>query len=303
MTTPTIWCPKHGMSDPSSLSRLVGRPFARMNGAGNAIVVLDLRGSDILVGADEARAVAALPGLRFDQLMVIHGARAPGTDAHMRIYNVDGSRSDACGNGTRCVAWLLARGTGRDSLALTAGDTQLDCRRVGEATVSVDMGAPELRHDRVPLRDDDPASLDFPPFGRGVAVGMGNPHVVFFVPGIDTFDLDALDLALVGPPIEHAPAFPERVNVSFAQIIDAGTIKLRVWERGAGATLACGTGACATLVAAALTGRTGREAVVDLPGGRLAITWPAARHVIMTGGVALEFEGVLGADPNREHAA
>ena len=288
------------MSDPSSLSRLASRPFARMNGAGNAIVVLDLRGGDLVVSADEARAIAALPGLRFDQLMVIHDARAPGTDAHMRIYNVDGSRSDACGNGTRCVAWLLARESARDSLVLTAGDIRLDCRRIGEARVSVDMGAPELRFDQIPLRDDDPASLDFPPFGRGIAVGMGNPHVVFFVAGVDTFDLDALDLAVVGPPIEDAPAFPERANVSFAQVIDAGTIKLRVWERGAGATLACGTGACATLVAAASTGRTGREAVVDLPGGRLTISGRADGHVVMTGDVALECEGRLGADPARE---
>ncbi len=303
MTAPIIWCPKHWMSEPLSPSRLAGRSFARMNGIGNAIVVLDLRGSDLIVTAAEARAIAALPGLRFDQLMAIHDPRAPGTDAHMRIYNVDGSRSAACGNGTRCVAAFLGRGTDRDNLALTVGDARLDCRRVDEATVSVDMGAPELRFDRVPLRDDDPASLEFPPWGRGVAVGMGNPHVVFFVPDAHALDLDALDLATVGPPIERAPAFPHRVNVSFAQVVDAGAIRLRVWERGAGATLACGSGACATLVAGALSGRTGREATVDLPGGRLAIAWRADGHVIMTGGVAWEFEGLLGAARNRGRAA
>ncbi len=268
----------------NSLSRLAGRPFARMNGIGNAIVVLDLRGTPLVVTADEARAIAALPGLRFDQLMVIHDARVPGTDADMRIHNVDGSRAGACGNGTRCVAAFLGRDTDRDTLALTVGDVRLDCQRVDEATYSVDMGAPQLRA--------DPASLDVPPWGRGVAVGMGNPHVVFFVP--DALDLAALDLAAVGPPIERAPAFPGGVNVSFAQVVDAGAIRLRVWERGAGATLACGSGACATLVAAASTGRTARAATVDLPGGRLAIAWRPDDHVVMTGGVAWEFEGVLG---------
>ena len=290
------------MDERPSLRRLAGRPLARMNGIGNVIVVLDLRGSDLVVTADEARAIAAAPGLRFDQLMVIHDAVLPGTDAHMRIYNLDGSPSDACGNGTRCVAWWMLRGGDREALVLSAGAARLACRATGPTTFAVDMGVPAFHATAVPLRDDDPASLAFAPFGQGVAVGMGNPHVVFFA-GPDTFDLDALDLATAGPPIETSPAFPQRANVSFAQVVDERTIRLRVWERGAGATLGCGSGACATLVAAASTGRTGRAADVDLPGGRLAIAWGVDGHVTMAGPVELEFEGVVDGGLARDHAA
>ncbi len=283
-----------GMDERSPLRRLVGRPIARMNGIGNVIVLLDLRASDLIVSAAEARAISAAPGLRFDQLMVIHDPALPGTDGHMRIYNCDGSPSDACGNGTRCVAWWVLRGTDREATVLTAGDTRLACRRIDPMTFAVDMGVPEFHYARVPLRDENPASLDFAPLGRGFAVSTGNPHVVFFA-GPETFDLDALDLARTAPPIEASPVFPERVNVSFAQVIDERTIRLRVWERGAGITLACGSGACATLVAAASTGRTGRAANVDLPGGRLAVVWGSDGHVTMTGAVELEFEGTVGA--------
>ena len=283
-------------------NRLAGHPIARMNGAGNAILVLDLRGTPLVVTAQEARSIAGLPGLRFDQLMVIHDATSPGTDAHMRIYNTDGSQSGACGNGSRCVAWVLLRESPKDSLLLTTQAGEVECHKVGEFGFSVDMGTPVLAWDAIPLRDGDPASLDLGDIARGMgrpfAVGMGNPHAVFFVR-----DTAALDLATIGPPLEHAPAFPERANISFAQIVDAETIKLRVWERGAGATLACGTGACATLVAAASTGRTGRSASVDLPGGRLDIVWRADDHVVMTGPVELEFETFLPTTFRGEQAA
>lgn len=287
------------MNESSGLTRLARRTVAKMNGIGNAIVVLDLRDGDLVVSAEEARAIAAAPGLFFDQLMVIHHSREPGTDADLRIYNTDGSLSGACGNGTRCVAWFMLRGSDRDSVTLTTTTARVACRKLDPLTVSVDMGQPLFRWDQIPLRDAgaDPKALQLDvadaalaAFGHPFAVGMGNPHCVFFVP-----DTDAVDLVRVGPPVEHAPVFPERANVSFAEVLDDGTIKLRVWERGAGETLGCGTGACATLVAAASTGRTGRAANVDLPGGRLAIVWRDDGHVIMTGPVELEFEAELGA--------
>ena len=275
--------------------RLAGRPFARMNGIGNAIVVLDLRGSDIVVSEVEARAIAAIPELAFDQLMVIHDPREPGSDAFVAIYNTDGSPSGACGNGTRCVASFMLAETSRDNLVLTTTTARLACRRLGPERFSVDMGAPTFDPAAIPLRavDSRTVELDLPPdapFRHPFVVGMGNPHAVYFVP-----DAAAVDLPRVGPPIEHAEVFPERANVSFAEVIDRSTIKLRVWERGAGATLGCGTGACATLVAAASTGRTDRIAQIDLPGGCLEIAWRESDgHVIMTGPVELEFTGVLG---------
>jgi diaminopimelate epimerase len=281
----------------ASLSRLTGCPIAKMNGAGNSIVVLDLRGRDLVVTGGEAQAIAASPGLLFDQLMVIHDPRDSGTGGHLRIYNVDGSEAGACGNGTRCVAWYLLHDADRDDLVLTTDAARLECQRLGPLRFSVDMGPPTFAYEAIPLRDGDPASLDFPPFGRAVAVGMGNPHAVFFVENVET-----LDLAAVGRPLEHAPVFPERANISFAQVIDQGAIRLRVWERGAGATLACGSGACATLVAAAATGRTGRHAAIDLPGGRLEITWRADDHVIMTGPAELEFLTTAGADGSERAA-
>ena len=268
-----------------------------MNGIGNAIVVLDLRGSDLVVTADEARAIAASPGLAFDQLMVIHDPREVATDAFLRIYNVDGSPAGACGNGTRCVAWFMLRESTRDSLVLATACARLACRRIAPTIISVDMGAPTFAWNEIPLRD---ATVDqraialeeAAAFGPAFALGMGNPHAIFFVA-----DADAVDLARVGPPIENAAVFPERVNVSFAEIGDRETIKLRVWERGAGATLGCGSGACAALVAAAATGRTARAARVDLPGGRLQIEWREDGHVVMTGPVAFELATIVPASP------
>jgi diaminopimelate epimerase len=274
--------------------RLAGRRIVRMNGIGNVIDILDLRGETLVLTNTEARAIGAEEGLAFDQLMTIHDARESGSDAHLRIYNADGSLSGACGNGTRCVAWLLSRDTGRDALTFTTDAARVSCRRAGPDAFTIDMGEPRFAWDAIPLRDDvDPRALTFGPAAPGpaFALSMGNPHAVFFVPSTD-----AVDLAAAGPPVETATIFPEGANVSFAQIVDSGTIKLRVWERGAGATLACGTGACATLVAAAATGRTARTAHVDLPGGRLEIAWAADNHVFMTGPVAFEFETVLGSD-------
>ena len=277
-------------------SRLTGRPVARMNGAGNRITVLDLRGSEIVPTAQETRALAADPDLAFDQLMAIHDPREPGTDAFVSIFNTDGSLAGACGNGSRCVAWYLARGGG-DAFTLATFAGRVVCHRVAPWRFAVDMGEPRFAATEIPTSAGDPRTVRLGleadvRFGPAFALGMGNPHAVFFV----TEDVGSLDLAALGAPVEHAPDFPERVNVSFAQVLDHDHIALRVWERGAGATLACGTGACATLVAAAATGRTGRTAAVALPGGTLDIAWGEDDRVTMVGPVELECEGVLDAD-------
>ena len=267
-----------------------------MNGAGNEILVLDLRGLDHDLSPTEARAIAAQPDLRFDQLMVLLDPRAEGDDAFMRIFNVDGSLSGACGNGTRCVAWVLAR-EGKSQLRLETAAGRIETRQEGETMFTVAMGVPRLHWRDIPLShavDTVSVSLDPPVPGAPTtfsAVNMGNPHAIFF-----TADVVTVDLGKLGPAIENHPLFPNRVNVSFAQVHAPDDILLRVWERGAGATQACGTAACATLVAGVRAGLTGRRARLRLPGGELTIVWRDDDHVTMTGPVEFEFETRLTAD-------
>jgi len=272
---------------------LDNHPILRMNGAGNEILVLDLRGSDHVLAPQEARAIAAAPGLRFDQLMALHDPRESGDDAFMRIYNIDGSLSGACGNGTRCVAWALAR-EGKERLSLATGAGRIETRREAETLFTVDMGRPRLDWRDIPLvREADTRAVALEPPVEGAparfsAVSMGNPHAVFFVE-----DALAVPLETLGREIENHPLFPERANVSFAQTLARDDILLRVWERGTGATRACGSAACATLVAASRAGLTERRARVRLPGGDLFIEWRADDHVMMTGPVEFEFEARL----------
>ncbi len=275
--------------------KLDHRPILRMNGIGNEILVLDLRGSDIVLAPGEARAIGAQPGLKFDQLMALHDPRGSGADAAMRIYNIDGSLSAACGNGARCVAYALARHGGPERLRLETDAGLVKSWRESETVFTVDMGRPRLAAREIPLSRDiaDTTAIVLEPRVEGApaffsGVGMGNPHAVFFVEDALTVDLER-----VGPLLEHHPLFPERANISFAQILPRGEILLRVWERGTGATKACGSAACATLVAAARAGRSGREATVKLPGGDLFIAWRDDDHVAMTGPVEFEFETTL----------
>jgi diaminopimelate epimerase len=275
---------------------LAQRPYLKMNGAGNEIVVLDLRDSDHIVSPAEARAIAQAPGSHFDQLMVLHRPRTDGTHAFMRIYNTDGSASSACGNGTRCVAWAMLDGTANDTLRLETASGLLDCRRDGEFTFTVDMGEPRFDWKEIPLSRPiaSPDAVDFsygpadaPLLTTPSVVSMGNPHVVFFVENVAAWDVPG-----IGPKIEHDPLFPQRVNVSFAEITSMDSMILRVWERGAGETRACGSGACAAAVASARRGLTGRDVRVSLPGGDLIIQWRKSdNHVLMTGPVALEHSG------------
>lgn len=274
------------------MSRLQNRKILKMNGAGNAILTLDLRGSDIRVSPEEARAIGRAEGLSYDQLMVLYDAQTPGADAAMKIFNVDGSLSAACGNGTRCVAWALSR-DGRDRVVLDSDAGRLDVTRAADWSFTADMGPPRLDWREIPLSrpQADMDALDiaypgYPEIGRPSAVSMGNPHAIWFVA-----DVEAYDLARNGPILEHDPLFPERANISLAQVVAPDRIRLKVWERGAGLTLACGTAACATLVAAARRGLTGRTATLMLPGGDLVIAWRESDgHVLMTGPVELEAE-------------
>ena len=285
------------------MSALVNNRFLKMNGLGNEITVLDLRGTATQVTAAEARAIAADPRSHFDQLMVLHDPLTPGTDAFMRIYNTDGSESGACGNGTRCVAWAMladpamTRPSTGTALVLETIAGLLPVERVSERVFTVDMGKPLFAWDEIPLSvpfADTRAIVvrpvsDAPELQNPSAVSMGNPHAIFWVA-----DAASYDLRRIGPILEHDPVFPERANISLAQIGSPDHILLHVWERGAGQTLACGSAACATLVAAARKGLTGREATITLPGGDLLIAWRESDdHVLMTGPIALEHEGVL----------
>ncbi len=284
------------------MSALANRRFLKMNGLGNEIVIVDLRGTKLKVAPAEARAIAADPRSRFDQLMAIHDPRTPDTDAFLRIYNTDGSESGACGNGTRCVAWAMRD----DPVMAQPGDGPLlfetragllPVSRDGDRSFKVDMGRPLLRWDEIPLRDPfqdtryielQIGPIDAPILHSPSTVSMGNPHAIFWVD-----DVAAYDLSRIGPMLENHPIFPERANISLAQVVAPDRILLRVWERGAGLTKACGSAACAALVAAARKKLTGREATVTLPGGDLLIEWREDDHVTMTGPVELEWEGVL----------
>jgi diaminopimelate epimerase len=284
------------------VSPLVGRRYLKMNGIGNQIVVLDLRGSSHIVQPAEARAIARETSV-YDQLMVIHDPQLSGTDAFIRIYNNDGSESGACGNGTRCVAWALMNDSlmkiqGKEALTLHTRSGLLPVWQRGEWRFCVDMGIPKLKWHEIPLaeefRDTRMIELQIGPIDEPVlhspsVVNMGNPHAIFFVD-----DVNAYQLEKVGPLLENHPIFPERANISLAHIIDETHIKLKVWERSVGITQACGSGACAAQVAAVRKKLTQRTATVCLPGGELVIEWRESNdHVYMTGDVELEHEGIL----------
>lgn len=280
---------------------------AKMNGLGNEIVVADLRASGKVLTAREVEAIAATPGLSFDQLMALHKPTTSGTDAFVRIYNSDGSEVGACGNGTRCIGLLAARDTGRTSLSFETRAGVLAVRVAGPDRITVDMGEPRFGWQDIPLaeefRDTRAIELQIGPIDDPVlhspsAVNVGNPHVVFWVD-----DVSAHDLARFGPLLENHPLFPERANISIAQVTSPQTLILRTWERGAGLTRACGTAACAAAVSAARKKLTGRTVTVTLPGGDLVIEWTESNRILMTGPAALEFEARLDAETLRRAVA
>ncbi|MBP9952340.1 MAG: diaminopimelate epimerase [Cypionkella sp.] len=262
-----------------------GLAFLKMHGAGNDFVVIDSRGRRSVVTAGLAQAVGDRHrGVGFDQLAEI--VDSDSADYALQFWNSDGSRAGACGNASRCVADVMMKALGRDRVAFTTERGLLRALRLADGRVSVNMGAPQRDWREVPLsRAVDPMHL--PLTGDPVAVGMGNPHCVFFVP-----DAEAVDVAGLGPALERDPLFPQCTNVEFASVIGPDHLRMRVWERGAGITLACGSGTCATVVAAHLRGLTGRKVMVQADGGTLEVDW-REDGVWLTGPVAYQFDGVL----------
>jgi diaminopimelate epimerase len=265
--------------------------FVKMHGCGNDFVVFDERAGSLGLTPAHAAAIAdRRTGVGCDQFIVIEPA-PPGADAFMRIRNPDGSEAGACGNATRCVAHLLAAESGRDRLVIRTIAGDLASEVLPDGQVRVDMGPVRLDWQDIPLaRPMDTLDLDLAvgPVSHPAAANMGNPHATFFVP-----DIDGVPIEEIGPVLEHHAVFPERANIGFAQVLGPERIRLRVWERGAGLTLACGSGACAALVNAARRGLTGRAATIVADGGELIIVWREDNHVLMTGPVATAFTGEI----------
>ncbi|MCC6949448.1 MAG: diaminopimelate epimerase [Bradyrhizobiaceae bacterium] len=285
------------------MSALENRPFVKMNGLGNEILVLDLRKDSTRVTPEEARALARPAAVPFDQIMALYPPKTPGTDAFVRIYNNDGSESGACGNGMRCIAAIVARDSGKDVVNFETSSGLSSCRIEPQPnTVTVDMGAPRFGWQDIPLaeefRDTRHIELQVGPIDNPVlhspsAVNVGNPHAIFWVDD----DVNAYDLARFGPLLENHPIFPERANISLCKVAARDHLIVRTWERGAGLTRACGSAACAAAVAAARLKLADRKVRVTLPGGDLFVEWRERDdHILMTGPVELEFEGRISAE-------
>jgi diaminopimelate epimerase len=263
-------------------------PFRKMHGLGNDFIVFDARSRALALAPADTRALADRhTGIGADTIVVIEPAGDSQADVFVRFINADGGDIGTCGNASRCVAALLFAETGRDHVRIATTAGILEAWKDG-ANVAVDMGRPRLEWAQIPVaRAADTLHLPLTgPLSDPVGVNMGNPHAVFFVP-----DAEAVDIGSLGRPVEHDPLFPERVNVEVATVQAPDRIRMRVWERGVGITQACGSGACATLVAAVRRGLTGRKATLVLDGGDLTIEWRGDDHVIMTGPAATSFTG------------
>ncbi|WP_299751684.1 diaminopimelate epimerase [Devosia sp.] len=269
-----------------------------MNGLGNEIIVADMRGRTDRVTAAAAIAINGSSDTKFDQIMAIHDPRTSGTFGYIEIINSDGTRAQACGNGMRCVVQALAAQTGQKSYVFETLAGILTGDEHDDGLIAVDMGKPHFGWQEIPLSEEfidttgielQIGPIDAPILHTPSVVSMGNPHATFWVKD----DVWNYALDRFGPLLENHPIFPERANISIAQVVSSDHIILRTWERGAGLTKACGTAACAALVNGARTKRTGRKATVTLPGGDLLIEWADNDHVILTGPAELEFAGVV----------
>ncbi|HEX6002005.1 MAG TPA: diaminopimelate epimerase [Hyphomicrobiaceae bacterium] len=272
-------------------------PFQKMNGLGNEILVVDLRGRAETLDAAAVRAIGHGTASHFDQMMVLRDPRTAETDAYVQIYNIDGSEAGACGNGMRCVSWVVAEGSGRKALRFETHAGVLEAHVTDAARISVDMGRPRCSWQDIPLarpfQDSKAIALtidtgDGRQLSAPSVVNVGNPHAVFWVD-----DPYAYDLARLGPPLETHPLFPERANISLARVTTPRSIVVRTWERGAGLTRACGSAACATAVCAARKGLAERHVTVTVPGGALQIEWRDDDRIWMTGPVQFEHAGQL----------
>jgi diaminopimelate epimerase len=280
--------------------------FARMNGLGNKILVVDMRGRKDIVTPQAAIALNADPDTQFDQIMAIHDPKASGTDAWIDILNSDGSKAQSCGNGTRCVVQALAAETGRKVFTFQTVAGILNAVEHEDGTISVDMGRPVFEWYKVPLAEEfydtsrielQIGPIDDPILHSPSVMSMGNPHAVFWVDR----DVMSYDLGRFGPLLENHPMFPERANITLAEVTSPTSVTTRTWERGAGLTLACGSAACAAAVSAARTGRTGRTVTIKVASspnqGSLAIEWRERDdHVVMTGPAEWEWSGMV--DPS-----
>ncbi len=274
--------------------------FAKMNGLGNKIIVADMRDRADTITAQAAIALhgAGDVDTSFDQIMAIHDPKTDGTDAYIMILNSDGSQAEACGNGTRCVVSALSAELGRTSFTFETLAGILSADEGENGQVSVDMGRPRFRWDQIPLEEEfadttgielQIGPIDAPVLHTPSVASMGNPHAVFWVCN----DVWSYDLDKFGPLLENHPIFPQRANISIAQVVSRGHMKIRTWERGVGLTEACGSAACASAVCAVRKEYTDRNVTVTVPGGDLNILWRADDHVIMTGPTQWEFAGKL----------
>jgi diaminopimelate epimerase len=276
---------------------MTGIPFRKMNGLGNEFIVFDGRADAVRLPPETIRRIGQADGLGFDQMITIEKSRL-GADAFMRIHNRDGGEVDACGNATRCIGRLIMDETGAENATIETNAGLLRAYDTGKRdTVTVDMGVPRFAWNEIPLaeafRDTRAIELQIGPIDAPIlhspsAVNVGNPHAIFWVD-----DVDAYDLAKIGPMLEHHPIFPERANISLAHVTARDAITVRTWERGVGLTRACGTAACAAGVAAMRKGLTDRRVTVTLPGGPLLVEWREDGHVWMTGDVEEEFSGTV----------
>ncbi len=276
--------------------------FAKMNGLGNKIIVADMRGRTDRISPQAAIALHAdgQADTSFDQIMAIHDPRREATDAYIMILNNDGSEAEACGNGTRCVVSALAAETGRHHFRFETLAGLLTANETDGGLISVDMGQPRFRWDQIPLEEEfadttgielQVGPIDAPVLHTPSVVNMGNPHAIFWAPD----DVWNYELDKFGPLLENHPIFPKRANISIANILSEDHIKMRTWERGVGLTLACGSAACATAVAAARKQMAARKVTVTVPGGDMQIHWRDDNQVIMTGPSEWEFAGKLDA--------
>ena len=273
-------------------------PFLKMNGLGNEIIVADMRGRADRVTPAAAVRINADPATKFDQIMAIHDARTPGTAYYMEIINSDGSLAEACGNGTRCVVQALAAETGQKSYALETLGGIVNAEELPSGLISVDMGKPRFGWQEIPLAEEfydttgielQIGPIDAPVLHTPSVVSMGNPHATFWVED----DVWSYALDRFGPLLENHPIFPERANITLAQVVAPDHLIIRTWERGAGLTQASGSSSCAALVNGVRTKRTARKATVSSPGGDLVIEWRADDHVILTGSAEHEFAGTF----------
>ena len=267
--------------------------FTKMHGCGNDFVVFDERAGSLGLTPSRAAGIAdRRTGVGCDQFIAMEPLpEDSGADVFMRIRNPDGGEAGACGNATRCVAHLIAAGTRRDRVVIRTISGDLVAELLPDGRVRVDMGRARLGWSEVPLaRQMDTLHLDLGagPVADPAACSMGNPHATFFVP-----DMQSVPIAEIGPTLEHDPLFPDRANIGFVQVLAPDRLRLRVWERGAGLTLACGSGACAALVNAHRRGLADRRASVIVDGGELEIEWREDGHVLMTGPVAIAFTGEI----------